>query len=150
MDIQIIAQNYPELLEHMLSRATGQLGEYLVSEALRKRGFETEFTKNAAELDLHVTASDGRTFTVEVKAGRHRAPWFVRKRPHNADFWVFVHAPKGDTFVPTNPSFWVFTLAEVQTLWDANPYNVKNPTAGDIRAHQMTPDALDAWHKVGV
>ena len=93
-DIQTIAQDYPVLMKQILARATGQLGEYIVSEALRSRGYATTFTTNDEQLDLHVTAPDGRTFTVEVKTGRTRSAWWVRKRPWRSEFWVFVYAPK--------------------------------------------------------
>jgi hypothetical protein len=151
MDIQTIAQDYPILLEQILAKATGQLGEYLVSEALRSRGYKTQFTKNDEQLDLHVIAPDGRAFTVEVKTGRTRSQWFVRKRPWRSEFWFFVHAPKSENFVPDPGSvgFSILTLDEVQKVWDANPWNIKNPENGDIRPNHMPEHARDAWHKLG-
>jgi hypothetical protein len=147
MDIQNIARDYPELLEHVLLRSSGSVGEYLVSEALRQRGFETKFSPgNAKELDLHVTTPGGSAFTVEVKTVRSKTSWWVKRRPDSADYWVFVLAP---TLDHTDASFWVYALHEAQELWDANPYNMTHPTAGDIRPHQMRDDAAHAFNKIG-
>jgi hypothetical protein len=148
--IRHIEKDYPILMQQILARATGQLGEYLVSEALRARGFETEFTTNDTQLDLNVTAPDGRAYMFEVKTGRTRSAWFVRKRPWRSNFWVFVHAPWVEGFIPPPDliEFDVLTLDEVQTIWDDNQWNQNNPTDGDIRRHQIPLDARDAWHKI--
>ncbi|MGO1118738.1 hypothetical protein ACTL6U_08540 [Rhodovibrionaceae bacterium A322] len=150
MNLQDLENKYPELVKQILSRASGQLGEYLVSEQLRALGCKTEFTKNKSELDLYVTTPANQTVKVEVKTVRQKTSWFVRKRPHSADAWVFVLALETTDFVPTADqiTYWVYTQGEVQMLWDKNPWNINNPTNGDIRQAQMIQSAQEAWDKI--
>lgn len=42
----------------------------------------------------------------------------------------------------------VFSLKEVQSIWDNNPWNVSNPTNGDIRPAHVPDEMRGAWQKI--
>lgn len=154
MDIREIAERHPELLTAVLAKATGVLGEILVAEALRQRGFVVRpVNNNSPQFDLDVTSPAGTTFGVEVKADRARRPtWFVRKRPsiEASQFWFFVSAPREPDQLPDPALVQMFILTSMETreIWDNSDWNKRNPTNGDVRRWQIPDDALNAWHKL--
>src|SRR4051794_37840520 len=83
--------------ERSLENSRGELGELLVTDALRARGYRVEPTKtNARQSDLLVTSPGGTVFSVEVKCGRSKRPtWWVRQcpDPSASAIWCLVAAP---------------------------------------------------------
>jgi len=154
MDIREIAERHPELLTAILAKSTGALGEVLVAEALRERGFRVRpVNNNSFQYDLEVTSPAGVTFGVEVKADRARRPtWFVRTRPSidASQFWFFVSAPREPDQLPDPALVEMFILTSMETriIWDNSDWNKRNPTNGDVRRWQIPDDALNAWHKL--
>lgn len=154
MDIQRIARQHPLLLEKILAKSTGAIGEVLVADRLIDLGYKVELTNNnARQCDLIAHSPNGTTFSVEVKTDRQKRPtWFVRIRPdkEGSRIWVFISAPRNPTELP-DPSaveMYVLSVEEVQELWDASDWNKRNPTNGDIRRWQVPDDALNCWTKL--
>lgn len=154
MDIREIAARHPELLTAILAKSTGALGEVLVAEALRERGYLVQpMNNNSFQCDLMVTSPEGVSFGVEVKADRARRPtWFVRTRPSlsGSQYWFFLSAPRAPDQLPdpADVQMFILTTEETQAIWDASPWNKKNPTNGDVRRKDVPDDALNAWHKL--
>ncbi|WP_425409625.1 nuclease-related domain-containing protein [Hyphococcus sp.] len=154
MDIVALAKRHPKLLESILIKSTGAIGEVLVAEKLASLGYAVEPTNNnARQRDLLVISSNGNRFCVEVKADRSKRPtWFVRTRPDLScsDFWVFVSAPRDPTDFPSPAQIEMFVLTtqEAQKLWDKSEWNQKHPDKGDIRRWQIPDQSRDAWEKL--
>jgi hypothetical protein len=154
IDIVALAKRHRALLERILAKSTGAIGEILVADALAALGYQVQPTNNnARQSDLLVTSPKGASFSVEVKSDRSKRPtWFVRECPDPAvsDFWCFVSAPRSATALP-DPAcaeIFVLTAAEVYAVWSGSEWNQKHPLNGDIRRWQIPDDALVAWHKL--
>ena len=154
MNVIEIATKHTALLERLLAKSTGALGELLVADALTARGYSVQPTNNnARQSDLLVTSPSGTAFSIEVKADRQRRPtWFVRTcpDPHASAIWCLVSAPRKATALP-NPSdaeIFILTAEEARTIWQSSDWNQRNPQNGDIRRWQVPDDALEAWHKL--
>jgi len=154
INIVQLAHRHGPLLERILAKSTGAIGEILVADALTDLGYQVRPTNNnARQSDLLVTSPRGVSFSVEVKCDRRKRPtWFVRECPDRnvSEIWCFVSAPCVVTILP-DPSaaeIFVLTSAEVYSLWNASDWNQKNPTNGDIRRWQIADDALRAWNKL--
>lgn len=154
MDIVEIARRHGPLLERILAKSTGSIGEILVADALVSLGYQVRPTNNnARQSDLLVTSTSGRSFSAEVKCDRSKRPtWFVRTCPDisASEFWFFVSAPREATHLPsvTDAQIFVLTAAEAKDLWCSSEWNQKNPENGDVRRWQIPDDALAAWHKL--
>ncbi|MGC3938741.1 hypothetical protein ACOTTU_13130 [Roseobacter sp. EG26] len=154
MDIQRIARQHPRLLEKILAKSTGAIGEVLVADRLDELGYKVEPTNNnARQCDLMACSPGGASFSIEVKTDRQKRPtWFVRTRPDEeaSEFWVFISAPRKPTELPDPIAveMYVLSVEEVQELWDASDWNKRNPTNGDIRRWQIPDDALNSWTKL--
>lgn len=154
MQIREIAERHPELLTAILAKSTGALGEVLVAEALRERGYIVRpVNNNSFQFDLEITSPAGTTFGVEVKADRARRPtWFVRTRPSidASQYWFFVSAPREPDQLPDPALVQMFILSSKETLdlWDQSKWNIEHPTKGDMRRKDIPDDALFAWHKL--
>ena len=154
MDIQRIARQHPFLLEKILAKSTGAIGEVLVADRLIELGYKVEPTNNnARQCDLIAHRPNGTTFGVEVKADRQKRPtWFVRTRPELdiSAIWVLISAPREPTKLPDPDlvEMYVLTSHEIRDLWDASEWNKRNPSNGDIRRWQIPDDALNAWAKL--
>lgn len=138
----------PILLNAIVKSSTGVVGEYLVAQALEEHGYSVRIlANNSRERDIQIAGVG----TVEVKSVRGRETWVVRKRPSRADFWVLVRMPKFDEApIPMldQVEMFVFSLKEVQSIWDNNPWNVSNPTNGDIRPAHVPDEMRGAWQKI--
>jgi hypothetical protein len=154
IDIIEIATRHGPLLERILAKSTGALGEILVADLLLSRGYDVRPTNNnARQSDLIVTPENGLSFSIEVKSDRQKRPtWFVRQCPDVSvsAFWCFVSAPRAVTALPdpSDAEIFVLTSAEAHSLWMSSDWNQKNPQNGDIRRWQIPDDALSAWHKL--
>lgn len=154
MDIQKIARKHPKLLEKILAKSTGSIGEVLVADRLTELGYSVIPTNNnARQCDLIARSPSGATFGVEVKADRQRRPtWFVRTRPSidRSAIWVLVSAPRDPTQLPDpeDVEMYVLTSQEIRELWDESEWNKKNPSNGDIRRWQVPDYALNSWEKL--
>lgn len=154
MDIQRIAQRHPKLLESILAKSTGAIGEVLVANQLIELGYKVEPTNNnTRQCDLVAQSPCGTTFGIEVKTDRQKRPtWFVRTRPdiEASIIWVLISAPRKPTELPDPGAveMYVLTVQEVQELWDTSDWNKRNPTNGDIRRWQVPDIALDSWNKL--
>lgn len=154
MDIIEIATKHGAILERLLAKSSGGLGEILVADALTDRGYSVRPTNNnARQSDLLVTSRSGVTFSVEVKTGKDRRPtWWVRTcpDPSASAIWCLVSAPREATALPEHSDVEVFVLTsqEARAIWLANEWNQKHPDNGDIRRWQVPDDALGAWHKL--
>lgn len=97
MNIIEIATKHGAILEKLLAKSSGGLGEILVADALTVRGYSVRPTNNnARQSDLLVTSQSGVTFSVEVKTGRDKRPtWWVRTcpDPSASAIWCLVSAP---------------------------------------------------------
>ncbi len=154
MDIVEIAQRHPKLLESILAKSTGAIGEVLVAEKLFALGYQVKPTNNnARQCDLIVTSPFGVEFGIEVKTDRQKRPtWFVRTRPDPkaSAIWVLLSAPREPTALP-NPNeveMFVLTVDEIVKLWDASKWNQNNPHNGDIRRRQVPDSSCGAWSKL--
>lgn len=149
-----IAQEHPDILERLLTKSTGAIGEILVADALAKIGYKAEPTNNNSEqFDLMVTSPKGKKFGVEVKSDRDRRPtWFVNKCPDPkfSKIWCFVSAPRKPTNLPklSDVEIYVLTVNEAKKIWKSSEWNNKHPLNGDIRRHQIPNAALNAWDKL--
>lgn len=154
MDIVALATRHGPLLERILAKSTGAIGEILVADALTSRGYEvTPTNNNARETDLLVRSARGAEFLVEVKSDRSKRPtWFVRRCPEirSDRFWCFVSAPRAVTALPDPATVEIFVLtsAEAFDLWMKSEWNQRNPQNGDLRRWQIPNEALSAWHKL--
>jgi hypothetical protein len=119
IDIVELAKRHGALLERILARSTGAIGEILFADALAALVYQVRPTNNKArQSDLLVTFPEGASFSVEVKSDRSKRPtWFVRECPNPAvsDFWCFVSAPRSATALPdlACAEIFVLTAAEV-------------------------------------
>ena len=136
------------LLESMLKRATGELGELYVRDMLIARGHKVDqLGNNSQECDLIV---DGK-FSVEVKSVRSNSAWFARNRPASADFWVLVRLSNDPSDLEHETAeAWILTLEEVQDCWDRNDYNQNLGRKGvaDLRRKQVTKYKSNQWEKM--
>ncbi len=155
-DLVEIAQKHRTLLERILAKSTGAIGEILVADKLTELGYRVEPTNNNAEQhDLTAISIDGRTIGIEVKTSRDKRPtWFVGKCPDPAHskIWCFVSAPREATGLPKpdDVEIYVLTTEEAALIWSASDYNKANPKAADIRRHQIPDDTRDAWRKLNL
>lgn len=144
----------PELLERLLAKSTGSLGEIIVADAISKLGYKVLPTNNnARQSDLLVTSPNGTEFSVEVKSDRSRRPtWFVKTVPdlNASTIWCLVSAPREATELPDPEiaEIFVLTVEETQTIWLDSEWNKNNPTNGDIRRKDIPDEALNAWSKL--
>ncbi len=154
MDIQQIARQHPKLLEKILAKSTGAIGEVLVADRLGELGYQVEPTNNnSRQCDLIAHSPNGTSFGVEVKADRQKRPtWFVRTRPDTeiSAIWVLISAPREPTGLPDphQVEMYVLTSHEIRNLWDASDWNKRNPSNGDIRRWQVPNAALNDWSKL--
>ena len=154
MNMIEIATKHTALLERLLAKSTGALGEILVADALIARGHSVQPTNNnARQSDLLVTSPSGTAFSIEVKAGRERRPtWFVHTcpDPDASAIWCLVSAPREATALPdpADAEIYVLTAEEARTIWQSSDYNQRNDKGCDIRRWQVPDDALEAWHKL--
>lgn len=152
-----IEREHPVLFGQILGKATGILGEIVVTEQLRRIGYEaTTLDNNSPQADIAVKAASGERFTIECKTLRKGSgsTWLVRKRPdaNASKFWIFVWGLEPGLPDPEQPQFFVFTITEAQQLWDGNPWNQNKRAdqSGDFRKHLFPADALGAWHKLSM
>lgn len=149
-----IALRHPDLLERILAKSTGILGEIIVADELEKLGYTVQPTNNnAKQSDLLVTSPNGEEFSVEVKADRQRRPtWFVRVCPDPtlSQIWCLVSAPRKADGLPDPNDIQIFVLKaeEAATIWQSSEWNQKNPTKGDLRRWQIPDGALFDWDKL--
>jgi hypothetical protein len=154
MSIIEIATKHGDILERLLAKSSGGLGEILVADALTKRGYSVRPTNNnARQSDLFVMSPLGVTFSVEVKTGKDRRPtWWVKKCPDPSvsAIWCFVSAPREATELPdpANVEIFVLTSEEARSIWKASDWNKRHPDNGDIRRWQIPDEALHAWQKL--
>lgn len=154
-DLVEIAQKHRKLLERILAKSTGAIGEILVADKLTELGYRVEPTNNNAEQhDLTAISPDGWSIGIEVKTSRDKRPtWFVSQCPDPAhsQIWCLVSAPREATGLPKpdDVEIYVLTTEEAALIWSASEYNKVNPKAADIRRHQIPDEAQGAWHKIG-
>lgn len=153
-DLVEIALRHRNLLDRILTKSTGAIGEIIVADKLTEQGYHVEPTNNNAEQnDLMIHTPDGREIGIEVKTSRDKRPtWFVRTCPNPAhsQIWCFVSAPRSPTALPnlSDVEIYVLTTEEAAQIWNASDWNKRNPQNGDIRRHQIPDDARDAWSKL--
>jgi len=154
VDIVRIAQQHPKLLESILAKSTGAIGEVLAADKLIELGYGVEPTNNnTRQCDLIAESPHGTRFGVEIKTDRQKRPtWFVRTRPDTevSKIWILISAPRMPTKLPepTEVEMYVLTVEEVQAIWDASDWNNRNPTNGDIRRWQVPDNSLNSWEKL--
>jgi hypothetical protein len=154
MGIVELAQRHGPLLERILAKATGPLGEILVADALVSQGYIVQpLNNNRRQCDLLVTSPSGLSFFVEVKSDRSKRPtWFVRRcpDPEASAIWCFVSAPREATSLPDpdKAEIFVLTAREAAALWNASEWNQQHPDNGDIRRRQIPDEARNAWGKL--
>jgi hypothetical protein len=154
LNIVDLATRNGGLLERLLAKCGGALGEILVEDALTALGYSVQPTNNnARQKDIVVISSQGTQFRVEVKTSRQkRACWLVAVCPdvQASDIWCLVCAPREATDLPdmNDVEIFVLTSAEARDIWLASDSNKRNPTNGDIRRWQVPDNALAAWHKL--
>jgi len=143
---------HPRLLESILARSSGAIGELMVAEELANMGYRAgPASINARQCDIRVISPRGTEFSIEVKTVKVRgAPYLVRQcpEPSVSSFWVFVHAPRAhDEFPdPRQMAFRVVKTQETARIWQ-NKFEGKEPKAADItwRDLQALKGQPDPW-----
>ena len=146
------------MIERLIARSTGFLGELLVADRLQEMGFQTmPAPPGASQSDILAISPSGREFSIEVKTlGTPRGTFFLGSKvpdPRKSDFWILVNLERQQNELPQSATYHIYTVDEFVELFNDSPWNQaqmgQSRPSYDIRNHEMEKrPAVNAWSKL--